>query len=79
MTSEQNPPDPRIQVAYVCRRCGGTYTRDASRRLCRVRYLHRAVPPSMVDPRTPAREPGDGHRRRERHRRVWVHTDGTEL
>lgn len=29
MTSEQNPPDPRIHVAYVCRCCGGTFTRYA--------------------------------------------------
>jgi hypothetical protein len=28
ITSEQNPSaDPRIQVTYVCRRCGGTHTR----------------------------------------------------
>jgi hypothetical protein len=28
ITSWQDPlADPRIHVAYVCRRCGGTYTR----------------------------------------------------
>jgi hypothetical protein len=28
ITSEQNPPaDLRMQVTYVCRRCGGTHTR----------------------------------------------------